>query len=147
MKFLNKYIATILFVLSIVYITTSFLLPSYPHVPVDSDFFPLILGFLLLFLSVILFFTKDSEKYSLYVPKGDLLALLGVAFLIFLYIFLLEILGFLIVTAAFIYICSLFLGYRNHVVSVIVALVFPVSIYFLFTEFLMISLPSGILPF
>lgn len=143
---LNKKISIILFILSIAYIIGGFLLPEYPYVPIDSNFFPLLLGFLLLFLSILLFFTKDPEGVSLSIKKSDLLMILGVASLILLYIFFLESLGFLVVTALFLFSCSFLLGYRQHIINVIVAVFFPLTIYLIFTRLLMISLPSGILP-
>ncbi|ERN51292.1 tripartite tricarboxylate transporter TctB family protein [Alkalihalophilus marmarensis] len=147
MRTLNKYIGIVLFVVSIAYITGGLLLPEYPHVPIDSNFLPLILGFLLLFLSIVLFFSKDPQNITLFVKKQDLMMLLGVALLIILYIFFLEILGFLIVTSLFLFTCSFLLGYRKHLTNAVVALFFPITIYYTFTQLLMISLPTGILPF
>lgn len=143
---INKYVGLVLFTLSILYIIGAFRMPEYPYVPIDSNFLPLILGFLLLFLSILLFFSKDSKSMSLLVKKNDLIQLLGTVILIIIYISFLENIGFIIATASFMFLCSLFMGYKNHIVNAIVSLVFPSSIYFIFKYLLMISLPSGILP-
>jgi putative tricarboxylic transport membrane protein len=52
-----------------------------------------------------------------------------------------------VTTAIFIFGCSWFLGYKKHVVNVLVSILFPLVMYLLFTSFLQINLPQGILPF
>lgn len=105
----------------------------------------------MIFLSLLLFFSKDEEseekKEERKIPKKEIGMLLGIGAFILLYIMFLEVLGFVVTTVLFIYLCSWFLGYKNHIVNGIVSILLPVGLYFMFTEFLKISLPSGILPF
>ncbi|GIN87511.1 hypothetical protein J6TS2_38970 [Heyndrickxia sporothermodurans] len=142
----NKKVSLVLLVVSVIYLILSFQLPSYAYVPVDSDVIPIALGFILLVLSIALFFIKDSEKKA-NISKKDLVPILVVLGFILFYIVFLEMLGFIIVTALFIFFCSWYLGYKHFLSNSIVSLVLPLAIYLLFTSFLQIQLPSGILPF
>lgn len=144
---LNKKLSVALFVIAIFYLVLAFQLPEYALVPVDSDAIPKILGFLLLILSIILFFSKDEQKKGISLPKKEIGMLLGTAGFILLYIFLLEIIGFIIMTTLFIFISSRFYGYKNYLTNGIVSIVFSIATYLLFSELLMVRLPSGVLPF
>ncbi|MGX8790302.1 tripartite tricarboxylate transporter TctB family protein [Oceanobacillus oncorhynchi] len=150
LKSINSRVSLVLLVIAIVYLIFSYQLPSYAYTEVDADVIPKALGWLLVFLAILLFFSKDNEteaqRQKRNIPKKEIGMLLGVGALIFIYIFLLEILGFILVSALFIFFCSLFLGYRSHIVNGIVSIAFSSFIYFVFTSLLQISLPSGILP-
>ncbi|WP_368483298.1 tripartite tricarboxylate transporter TctB family protein [Oceanobacillus sojae] len=150
LKSMNSRISLILLVIAVVYLILSYQLPSYAYTEVDADAIPKALGWLLVFLAILLFFSKDNEteeqRQKRNIPKKEIGMLLGVGALIFLYIFLLEILGFIVVSALFIFFCSIFLGYKSHIVNGIVSVAFSAFIYFIFTSLLQISLPSGILP-
>ncbi|WP_090742763.1 tripartite tricarboxylate transporter TctB family protein [Mesobacillus persicus] len=151
LKKMNQRIALILAAIAVFYLFLSYNLPKYPNAIIDADVVPIGLGYLLLFLSVLLFLDKtvetEAEKQKRNISKSNLLVL-GVVFgFILIYISLLEILGFLLMTAIFIFGCSLFLGYKKHVTNGIVSVVFSFAIYALFNYLLRINLPSGILPF
>lgn len=150
LKTLNQRISVTLFIIGIVYLILTYQLPSYPYTEIDADIIPTVLGWILVGLSIVLFFAKDSEtdeqKQRRNIPKKDLLAIVIVFAFLFVYVLFLEILGFVIMTALFIFFCSWFLGYKKHITNVIVSILFPVIIYLMFTEFLKISLPQGILP-
>src|SRR5690625_4409256 len=76
-----------------------------------------ILGFALLILAIIFFFSKDGDteeqKEKRVISKEDVLKLLGVLAFILVYITILEVVGFVIMTFLFIIISSRFLGYKN----------------------------------
>lgn len=146
---LNKKISIILVVLAIFYLVLSFRLPSYAYVPVDADIVPIGLGILLLILSAILYFAKDQVRKDNddHIPRSELPVIFGVIGFIILYIFFLEIIGFIITTVLFLFFCSLFLGFKKHVVNAAVSLSIPILIYLLFDSFLQVQLPMGILPF
>jgi putative tricarboxylic transport membrane protein len=148
---LNQRVSIVLLVLAIVYLILAFQLPSFAYTNIDADVVPKGLGFLLVALSIGLFFAKESEteeqKARRNIPKKDIGALLAVFAFVFLYIFFLEILGFVVTTAIFIFGCSWFLGYKKNVVNALVSVLFPLVMYLLFTSFLQINLPQGILPF
>ena len=150
LKAITRKVSLILGVLAIFYLILSYQLPSYPYAQIDADAIPKMLGFLLLFLAVLLFFSKqeetEAERQKRTIPKADVLMLLSVCGFILAYIILLEIVGFVIMTMTFVYFCSWYLGYKNHKVNGITSVVFSLSIYLLFTRLLLISLPAGILP-
>lgn len=146
----NRKAGIILFLVAMVYLIFSYQLPSYPYIPVDADFIPKVLGWLLAILSVALFFAKDQDseeqKKKRQIPKKDAIAILVVTGMVFVYILLLEIIGFVMMTALFIYLTSWFLGYDRHVTNAVVSVLFPVILYGIFNYLLQIHLPSGILP-
>jgi hypothetical protein len=133
------------------YLFLSYQIPSYAYALVDADVVPKGLGFLLLLLSVLLFLQRksetDQEKQKRSIPKKELHILLGVAGFILIYIFLLEIVGFVIMTSLFVFTCSSFLGYKKYKTSALVAIIFSLLLYFLFNYLLLIHLPPGVLPF
>lgn len=145
----NKKISVLIILLGVFYLIQSFKLPEYAYVPVDADAVPIGLGVLLLVLASILYFTRDQEEKEDEdkITKKELPVVLGVIGFIFIYIFLLERVGFVLVSMFFIFFCSMFLGYKKHIVNGIVSIAISTSIYFLFDSFLQVQLPSGILPF
>ncbi|KMK78011.1 tripartite tricarboxylate transporter TctB family protein [Alkalihalobacillus pseudalcaliphilus] len=147
----NKGLSLALFVIASIYLIMAFQLPEYIFVPVDADLVPKLLGFSLLVLSIIFFFSKDvdteEQKQKRVIPKKDALMLLGVLGMILIYITVLEVVGFVIMTGFFIVACSRFLGYTNWKVLLITAVIFSVGAYSMFNYGLSIRLPSGILPF
>ncbi|RSD25919.1 tripartite tricarboxylate transporter TctB family protein [Mesobacillus subterraneus] len=147
---INQKLAVVLAVLAGVYLFLSFNLPKYQNAIIDADMVPKGLGVLLLFFAVLLYFDKkeetEAEKKKRTMTRGNVLILLAVLAFILIYIFLLEMVGFLIMTALFIFGCSLFLGYRKHVSNAIVSIVFSLVIYGLFNYLLKINLPAGIIP-
>lgn len=147
---INQKMALILAAIAGVYLILSFSLPKYPNAIIDADVVPKGLGFLLLFFAILLFFDKkeetEAEKQKRSISKNNVLVLLAVLAFILIYISLLEILGFLIMTTLFIFCCSLFLGYKKHLANGIVSVVFSMAIYGLFNYLLRINLPAGIIP-
>ncbi|GEN44486.1 tripartite tricarboxylate transporter TctB family protein [Alkalibacillus haloalkaliphilus] len=147
----NRKIGLVLFLISAGYLFMSYQLPTYPYIPVDADAIPKTLGWILLVLSIALFFSedKDSEeqKAKRHIPKKDVKAISGVFVLALIFITLLEIVGFLIMTALFIFSSSKFLGYENNLVNAIVSVCFPLFLYSIFVFLLNINLPQGVMPF
>lgn len=147
---INQRIGLFLFIVAAVYLYLSYQLPNYPYAPIDADVIPKGLGILMLILSVALFFSRaketEGEKTKRDIPKKELLVLVAVFAMIFSYIILFEIIGFIIMTSLFIFFCSLFLGYRKLKTNIIVSLLFSIIMYVIFVNALGISLPRGILP-
>lgn len=147
---INQRIGLFLFIVAAVYLYLSYQLPNYPYAPIDADVIPKGLGILMLILSVALFFSRaketEGEKTKRDIPKKELLVLVAVFAMIFSYILLFEIIGFIIMTSLFIFFCSLFLGYRKLKTNIIVSLLFSIIMYVIFVNALGISLPRGILP-
>lgn len=146
----NRKLGLVLTIFSIFFLVLSYQLPNYSYAIVDADVIPKGLGWILLGLSIILFLQKDNEteaqKERRNIPKKEIGMLVAVAFFIFLYIFLLEILGFILVTMLFIFGCARFLGYTSLKTNIAVSVLFPVILYSIFVYLLQISLPQGILP-
>ncbi|KMJ59467.1 hypothetical protein AB685_00865 [Bacillus sp. LL01] len=151
LKPINRKLGLVLAGMAGVYLFLSYQIPSYPYALVDADVVPKGLGFLLLVLSVLLFLQRktetDQEKQKRSIPINELYILLGVAGFILIYIFFLEIVGFVIMTSLFVFTCSSFLGYKKYKTSALVAIIFSLLLYFLFNYLLLIHLPPGVLPF
>ena len=151
LKTLNQRVSLVLLLFAAGYLYFSFQLPSFAYTNVDSDVIPKALGWLLAALSIGLFFSKDSETEEQKARRNISLKnygmILAVFLLLYLYILLFEVLGFITVTALFIFFSSWLLGYKKYLTNIIVSILFPLLLYFAFTEFLRISLPQGILPF
>lgn len=151
LRTMNQKVGLFLMLLSLGYLYLSYRLPSYPYVPVDADVLPNTLGIILFVLSIFLFFSKskdeNEERKKLLANKQDIFMLLIVAAFIFLYTFLLERIGFIITTILFLFITTRVLGYKRHLINLIIAITIPVVFYFIFNTILKIALPSGLLPF
>ncbi|MCM2676934.1 tripartite tricarboxylate transporter TctB family protein [Alkalicoccobacillus plakortidis] len=151
LKTVNQRLALIFAGLAVTMIYLSFQLPEYAFVPVDSDMMPKLLGITLLVLSIIFYFSKDTDtdeqKAKRTIPKQEAYMLLIVLVLILIYITLLEIVGFIPMTIAFIISCSRLLGFKNWLVNILTSITFSGGVYYLFNELLSIRLPSGIVPF
>ncbi len=147
---MNQRIGLILFLLAAVYLILSYQLPSYPYTAVDADVIPKGLGWFLLVLSFFLYFSKaietDAEKAKRAIPKKEVLVLASVFGMIFVYILFFELIGFVIMTAIFIFFSSWFLGYEKWKTNLAVSILFPVILYCIFVFALGIVLPKGILP-
>ncbi|MFB4261530.1 tripartite tricarboxylate transporter TctB family protein [Shouchella clausii] len=147
----NRGISIVLIGIAVVYLVMAFQLPEYAFVPVDSDLVPKLLGASLLVLGVCFFFAKDTDteeqKQKRTIPKTELWMLLAVMGLILVFITFLEVIGFVIMTALFIFVCSRLLGYQKWLVNALTSIVFSIGVYWLFNYGLAIRLPAGILPF
>ncbi|MDO7269384.1 tripartite tricarboxylate transporter TctB family protein [Shouchella clausii] len=147
----NRGISIVLIGIAVVYLVMAFQLPEYAFVPVDSDLVPKLLGASLLILGGCFFFAKDTDteeqKQKRTIPKTELWMLLAVMGLILVFITFLEVIGFVIMTALFIFVCSRLLGYQKWLVNALTSIVFSIGVYWLFNYGLAIRLPAGILPF
>lgn len=159
----NQVIAIILFVFSIAYLVVAFQIPDYalPR-PVDSDLFPKVLGFLMMILSVGLFFERDQvdereqlrakeeekvEEQKLPFWSRPNVQIVVTVVAVGAYILLLERAGFVLTTLAFVFGMTWFYGYRRHGVNLAVAGVMGFGFYFILTRGLGVYLPPGLLPF
>jgi putative tricarboxylic transport membrane protein len=145
----------------------AFQIPSFsiPR-PVDSDLFPKVLGFLMTFLSILLFFEKekgeveselDVDKQPEQETKNDpneevsfwkkpqtqivvtLLTLIA-------YVALFESVGFVLSTLGLLFFLTLYYGYRRHITNAIVSVVVSFGFYLIMTKGLGVYLPAGWLP-
>ncbi|WP_059103268.1 tripartite tricarboxylate transporter TctB family protein [Shouchella shacheensis] len=148
---IHRKVSLVLIALAGFYLYLAFQLPSFMNTVIDADTIPKITGALLMILSVIYFFMpvqeSEEEREKRTEAKHDWPLILGVLVMTFLYIFLLEILGFLLTSIAFIFLCTWVLGYKKLLRNAIVSISVPLSLYILFTQLLSIRLPTGILPF
>ncbi|WP_022792479.1 tripartite tricarboxylate transporter TctB family protein [Marinococcus halotolerans] len=146
----NKMISMILIVIAIFYLYLAFQIPAFATGMFTASTMPKAAGFLLILLSIFLFFIKEGESEEDQEKRKEagqhIFYLGGVGVMILLYITLLEPVGFILASTIFIFLCSLFMGYRKHIVNAVTSIVFPLTLYLVFTQLLNISLPPGILP-
>jgi putative tricarboxylic transport membrane protein len=148
---MDRKISVVLFIVALIYLLLSYQLPAFPYTIVDADVLPKGLGFLLLLLSLILFFQNRPEtkeqKQKRTLQKQDVVILLSILGTVLVYIFLLEIVGFVINTILFLIVTTRVLGYMKWRTNIIVSVLFTLILYFSFNYLLQIYLPQGFLPF
>ena len=155
----------LLFIASAIYLGLTFEIKIFKGLgapPLDARFIPRMWGGLLMLLSVLLILRSIREYKACIatgtaLPKSSLVSLVKnnasviLTFLaLFVYIALMESVGFLIMSAAYIFVQTLILspkGKTNWKLSIIIAIVAAVIIDLVFARFLNVLLPKGILGF
>ncbi|WP_432361282.1 tripartite tricarboxylate transporter TctB family protein [Sporosarcina sp. UB5] len=148
---MDRKVSVVLMAISIIYLLLAFQLPDYPYSQVDSDVLPKGLGFLLFGLAILLFIQNrpetEEEKQKRNIKKEDVILLLVTLGALLLYVFFLEIIGFVLSTVIFLVLTMRMYGYMNLKRNIIVSVIFTLLLYFAFNYLLKIYLPQGILPF
>jgi len=120
-------------------------IPEAPHSSTLSpQFFPMILSISLCFLGIIMltedFFSKKPEDKP---TRTNLVPLIFLLMSVVAYIFLLELLGFLLVTFFYL-IFTMFLFKECKIINIIIiSFVIDICIWGLFTKIFEVALPSG----
>jgi len=108
-------------------------------------FFPYILSVLLIIFSLISFFMKsDMNEMKGKLKKASNLRVLVVLILMVVWVFLSDIIGFVISTYLFSISTMLIMGNRNRLQLLLVPIFLTGIIYYIFSELLDIFLPSNI---
>ena len=115
----------------------------------SSAFMPVLLFYLLVFLSVLLLVKNikygTNEGCSYHITKKEMLGLLYVALIIYFYVFLMKIIGFIFVTPAVLIILMKLTGSVKWKEMIIVSVSATALIYFFFNFLFKVQLPHGIL--
>lgn len=146
----------IFFIVAVAYYATSFSIKmyrGYGDTGVDSRFLPQLLATFLMILSVvqIIHGLKNSKTYSgISDTDAKMFGLKVILTVIFIavYIALMPVIGFLIMTALYLFFQITLLmpaEQRNYLLSAKIAVVFSTIVYFLFVQVLSLILPRGIL--
>lgn len=135
-------------------------LPSLTEAYFDAGSFPRLIAALLILLSIILILSKlnelrkrkpaeekvsNKERMSAFYGEYRLVILTTAVF--FVYIFLLQFIGFVVSTILFIIGAAILIGYRKRkeVLTIsAVAVILTLSMYFFFENVLHVRFPSGI---
>lgn len=149
----NRVLGVLIAILSLAYLYAAYQIPVFPIPrPIDSDAFPKVLGFVMLGLSVWLFFEKsektdEASSLDLKAQLQGWLPVVVTASAVAVYAATLQTLGF--VLGSFLLVAGLtwFYGYRRHWVNTAVALAVPLVLYGVMTRLMTIHLPRGVLPF
>lgn len=103
-----------------------------------------VLGFVQLIVTVIECKGIPLIDFKAFNRKYLLRALIMLVFTL-LYYFLIKPVGFLITTPLYLFASFILFGYKKKLKGAIIALIFSVSVYFLFTKVFLVILPRGIL--
>ena len=149
----NRTLGLLVGVLSLVYLVAAYRIATFPIPrPIDSDIIPKVLGFVMLGLSVWLFFERPHQDDEAVVrDRSEMLRrwmpVVVTALAIAVYSALLEWLGFML--ASFLLVAGLtrYYGYMRHAVNACVALLVPLILYLVMTRLMTVHLPRGLLPF
>ncbi len=113
---------------------------------VGPNLFPLGLGLLLVLLSLRLFWETFQLKYRSAASKAETGLMYKRFFTILiatlLYVLLLEIIGYVIATALFLYATFLVMGSTSQLKSLVVSLAFSVGVYVVYVQLLKGTLPG-----
>lgn len=90
-----------------------------------------------------MFFEKDEQKGALF-TRQQLISVGSVLLALAVYILLLPALGYILATSLFVGVLVVLAGERRALVVALYAIVFSLAMYFVFSEFLSIVLPRGI---
>ncbi|AOT72079.1 tripartite tricarboxylate transporter TctB family protein [Geosporobacter ferrireducens] len=156
---LNRYreaiYGIVFFIIAAAYYAASFnikIYQSYGDSGVDSRFLPQLLGIFLMILSTIQI-VKGIKLVRIY--EGDRVAekiisikvILTVAFIV-LYVALMPVVGFLIMTAVYLFFQIILLmppDNKKYLLALEISTIFSIVVYFLFVQVLTLILPRGIL--
>ncbi|HHW01411.1 MAG TPA: tripartite tricarboxylate transporter TctB family protein [Thermoanaerobacterales bacterium] len=144
----DRWIASGLAVFSIFYVILAYNLPRFSMATIiDAHVFPMFIGIVQFALSIWLWLDsrdtakKDSPWKSLELRGGLFMVLLSAV-----YIEMLPSIGFIVSTFIFLAISPYILGWKNWVISLVLAAILSMGTYWLFST-LMVPLPKGILGF
>lgn len=156
----NRIIAIVLGVFAIWYLYEAYQIRVFPLPrPVDSDLYPKVLGFLMLGLAVLLFFVReavdeaametapaaaDEPAAPFWYRPWTRVVVTAVA--VAVYAAMLRPLGFVLASVLLVGGLTVYYGYRNHLVTLAVAIAIPLIFYLVLTRLMTINLPAGILP-
>ena len=156
----NQILAVILAVFSVWYLYEAFQIRVFPLPrPVDSDLFPKVLGFLMLGLAGLLFFVREAideaameaapaaadEPLSPFWQR-PWTRIVVTAAAVGVYATALQPLGFVLASVLLVAGLTAYYGYKNHVVTLSVAIAVPLVFYLVLTRLMTINLPAGLLP-
>jgi putative tricarboxylic transport membrane protein len=135
-----------LLIIVLVLFAETFTFPMRPHIILNTDFWPRVLLALLGGISCFLIWKGNLD--GLNVVPMHIKAFSVVGFCI-LYVLLLELIGFIILTPIFIFVGSITLSKKRNIPRMIeagvVALVGSAATFFIFQEGLLVQLPEGLL--
>lgn len=140
---LEKIFSIVLCIISIIiiYLANNFDMSYIGDSGLGPDFFPKIIGVILIVLSIFLFFSKEKtiqENKNIKYP----LITIGI---FTVYIFLIGKLGYLASTIIFSFAVISLLKKKSIILKIVYSILFPLGLYLLFTYVFKVSLPTGIL--
>lgn len=116
-----------------------------------AAFLPIVICVLILLLVAYLFVVEFREKTDkLRFSRAEFYTLVGVLFLVFVYIFILSLIGFFASTIMFLFLFQRLNGYvlngaessiKSYLISILFSLIATCSIYFVFSVLFKMSLP------
>ncbi|RFU63866.1 tripartite tricarboxylate transporter TctB family protein [Peribacillus glennii] len=135
-------ILTMIFGVAVIYLSKDF-----PRVVSDAPgpgVFPTILGYLSIFLGVLLFISnlknKDIKKIYFFTKENK--QVYGLVAIVIIYSISLNFIGFLWTTIAFLLTSIYFMGYRKKMYLIPVSVLFTLFIYFVFAVLFGTPLPT-----
>lgn len=128
----------------IFYLSTQFDMAFIGDSGLGPDFFPQVIAIILFILSITLFVINiiNKDKKSVYNPNIKYTFMVIFSFAV--YIFFINIIGYLISTIIFAFVVITILKSKSKVLNIIFAIIFPVALYLLFTYAFKVSLPTGL---
>ena len=159
--FFKKYgdivVGVFFMVLSVALITMAKMLPKSKVMEIGPDFMPLVIGSVVFILAAILTFLSiknfkmhEKELENVTIPECDYKRVLLSVILVLIYVFILQPIGFILSTMAYLLLQMLVLSPDDerdakHIVRlVLIDVIFTLVVFFLFRYGFKIVLPAGI---
>lgn len=136
--------ASIFFIIAVVFFVLTLNMTS------KNAQFPRVICIFMALVSILLAIKNlraKEEGVNSAVKIQSLMKALFLVGVIFIYVLVLEKIGFLISTILMLYIVSIFFKYPKPLKLLVISIVFPTVLYLVFKYLLEIRLPAGILPF
>lgn len=112
---------------------------------VGPGFFPIGISAAIILFSLVELFTESDG--GLDVSEHDLRAA-GIVFALILgYLVLMPLAGFLVGTILFLPIILYYSGIRSAKTILLMSIVLPVALFYIFSQFFLVPLPEGVIPF
>lgn len=157
-KYKELIIGIVIIIFAIVYFIGSFSIKQNKVVSIGAEFMPRLYGLILFILALLqiyqgLIYVKKykitEEKFKAKEDNKDTKNVILTFLLILLYISMMEILGFILSSALFLFLMSFLLSPANvkvkYYLSMIYSIVLSICIYVLFHNFMLMPLPKGII--
>ncbi|MCR4429942.1 MAG: tripartite tricarboxylate transporter TctB family protein [Tepidanaerobacteraceae bacterium] len=157
-KYKELIIGIVIIIFAIVYFIGSFSIKQNKVVSIGAEFMPRLYGLILFILALLqiykgLIYVKKykitEEKFKAEEDNKDTKNVILTFLLILLYISTMEVLGFILSSALFLFVMSFLLSPANakvnNYLSMIYSIILSICIYVLFHNFMFMPLPKGII--
>lgn len=127
--------------IGVIYVASQF--PSEGQI--GPGFFPILIAVGIVLFAIVDLFVDDEPEAK--IVNSDMKSAGAIFVLVLAYVGLMPLTGFLVGTMAFLLISLYYSGVRSKVTLITLSFGSPIALFYIFSEFFLIQLPIGIVPF